>query len=86
MAYVSIAWYFALVHNVVIWLINSIGGRASAPRHPPLGSRFAPLVESLRSISDEMYTVLLALPSGNEDFRPNVAEKSVFGVRKTLKS
>ena len=32
-----------------------------------------------------MYTVLLALPSGNEDFRRNVAEKSVFGVRKTLK-
>ena len=47
--------------------------------------RFAPLVESLRSISDEMYTVLLALPSGNEDFRRNVAEKSVWGVRKTLK-
>ena len=32
-----------------------------------------------------MYMVLLALPSGNEDFRRNVAEKSVWGVRKTLK-
>ena len=49
---------------------------------PPLGSRFAPFVESLRSIRDEMYTVLLALPSGNEDFRRKVAEKYVFGVRK----
>ena len=51
----------------------------------PLGSRFTPLVESLRSISDEMYTVLLALPSGNEDFKRHVAEKLVFGVRKTFK-
>ena len=50
-----------------------------------MGSRFAPLVESLRSISDEMYTVLLALPSGNEDVRRNVAEKSVLVVRKTSK-
>ena len=35
--------------------------------------------------SDEMCMVLLALPSGNDDFRQNVAEKLVFGVRKTLK-
>ena len=36
-------------------------------------------------LSDEMCTVLLALPSGNLDFRRNVAEKSVYGVRKTSK-
>ena len=50
-----------------------------------MGSRFAPLAESLRSISVEMCTVLLALPSGNEDVRRNVAEKSIWGVRKTFK-
>ena len=35
--------------------------------------------------SDEMCMVLLALPYGDEDVKPNIAEKSVFGVRKTLK-
>ena len=35
--------------------------------------------------SDEMCMVLLALPYGDEDVKPNTAEKSVFGVRKTLK-
>ena len=29
--------------------------------------------------------VLLALPYGDEDVKPDIAEKSVFGVRKTLK-
>ena len=33
-------------------------------------------------LSDEMCTVLLALPYENEDFKANVAEKLV-GVRKT---
>ena len=32
-----------------------------------------------------MYMVLLALPSGHEDFTRNVAEKSVWEVRKTSK-
>ena len=36
------------------------------------------------SFSDEMCMVLLALPYGDEDVKPNIAEKSVFGVRKTL--
>ena len=35
--------------------------------------------------SDEMCMVLLALPYGDEDVKANIAEKSVFGVRKTLK-
>ena len=35
--------------------------------------------------SDEMCMVLLALPYGDEDVKPNIAEKSVLGVRKTLK-
>ena len=35
--------------------------------------------------SDEMCMVLLALPYGDEDVKPNITEKSVFGVRKTLK-
>ena len=34
--------------------------------------------------SDEMCMVLLALPYGDDDVKPNIAEKSVFGVRKTL--
>ena len=28
---------------------------------------------------EDVYMVLLALPSGNEDFRRNVTEKSVWG-------
>ena len=32
-----------------------------------------------------MYMVLLARPSGNGDFMRDVAEKSVFGVRKISK-
>ena len=36
-------------------------------------------------LSDEMCMVLLALPYGNQDFEANVAEKSFFGVRETLK-
>ena len=35
--------------------------------------------------SDEMCMVLLALPYGDENVKPNVTEQSVFGVRKTLK-
>ena len=35
--------------------------------------------------SDEMCMVLLALPYGDEDVKPNIAEKSVLGVRKTSK-
>ena len=35
--------------------------------------------------SDEMCMVLLALPYGDEDVKPNIAEKSVWGVRKTFK-
>ena len=34
--------------------------------------------------SDEMCMVLLALPYGDEDVKPNIAEKSAFWVRKTL--
>ena len=34
------------------------------------------------SLSDEMCTVLLALPYGNEDFQSNAAEKSVWGSEK----
>ena len=34
---------------------------------------------------DEICMVLLARAYGNGVFRPNVAEKSVFGVPKTLK-
>ena len=34
---------------------------------------------------DEICMVLLARACGNGVFRPNVAEKSVFGVQKTLK-
>ena len=34
---------------------------------------------------EQMYMVSLALPSGHENFRRNVAEKSVWGVRKTSK-
>ena len=34
---------------------------------------------------DEICMVLLARACGNGVFRPNVAEKSVLGVRKTLK-
>ena len=37
-------------------------------------------------LSDEMCTVLLALPYGNEDFKSNVAETSVWGSEKPLKS
>ena len=35
--------------------------------------------------SDEMCMVLLALPYGDEDVKPNVAEKSVLGGPKNLK-
>ena len=35
--------------------------------------------------SDDMCMVLLALPYGDEDVKPNIAEKSVLGVRKTFK-
>ena len=35
--------------------------------------------------SDEMCMVLLALPYGDEDVKRNIAEKLVFGVRKTSK-
>ena len=35
--------------------------------------------------SDEMCMVLLALPYGDEDVKPHIAEKSVLGVRKTFK-
>ena len=34
---------------------------------------------------DEICMVLLARACGNGVFKPNVAEKSVFGVQKTLK-
>ena len=35
--------------------------------------------------SDELCMVLLALPYGDEDVKPNIAERRFFGVRKTLK-
>ena len=35
---------------------------------------------------DEIYMVLLARACGNGDFRPNVAEKSVFGSEKLQNS
>ena len=35
--------------------------------------------------SDEMCMVLLALPYGDEDLKPNIAEKSVFLGPKNLK-
>ena len=35
--------------------------------------------------SDEMCMVLLALPYGDEDVKPNIAEKSVFWAPKNLK-
>ena len=35
--------------------------------------------------SYEMCMVLLALPYGDEDVKPNIVEKYVFGVSKTLK-
>ena len=35
--------------------------------------------------SDEMCMVLLALPYGDEDVKPNIAEKSVFGGPENLK-
>ena len=35
--------------------------------------------------SDEMCMVLLALPHGDEDVKPHIAEKSVFGGPKNLK-
>ena len=38
-----------------------------------------------RGLMDEICTVLLARACGNKVFGPNVAEKSLFGVRKTLK-
>ena len=34
--------------------------------------------------SDEMCMVLLALSSGDEDVKPNIAEKSVLGGPKNL--
>ena len=36
-------------------------------------------------LMDEIYMVLLARACGNGDFRPNVADKSVFRVQETLK-
>ena len=36
--------------------------------------------------SDEMCMVLLALPYGDEDVKPNIAEKSVWGSEKPNKS
>ena len=38
-----------------------------------------------RGLMDEICMVLLARACGNGFLRPNVAEKSVFGVPKTLK-
>ena len=35
--------------------------------------------------SDEMCMVLLALPYGDEDVKPNIAEKSFLGGPKNLK-
>ena len=35
--------------------------------------------------SDEMCMVLFALPNGDEDVKPNIAEKSVFWGPKNLK-
>ena len=41
--------------------------------------------QGFSGFSDEMCMVLLALPYGDEDVKPNIAEKSVWGVRKTFK-
>ena len=41
---------------------------------------------SFSGFSDEMCMVLLALPYGDEDVKPNIAEKSVFESEKPLKS
>ena len=41
--------------------------------------------QGFSGFSDEMCMVLLALPYGDEDVKPNIAEKSVFWGPKNLK-
>ena len=41
--------------------------------------------QGFSGFSDDMCMVLLALPYGEEDVKPNIAEKSVLGGSKNLR-